>query len=431
MSTEIDDIERLIHKHMRQRDATPFEYGKTRLPLSVPGYGAPEVIEALKSLLSTYVTMGEKVKQFEGMFAEYVGVRHAVMVNSGSSANLLALSSMKLSPGSEVITPAITWATTVYPISQVGCIPVLVDVGQDYNIDPKAIERAITGKTAAILPVHLMGNPCDMDAIMDIRQRNGIHAGLDVLEDACEAHGAEWNGQKVGSFGDMSIFSFFFSHHISTIEGGVVVSNYGIEADLCRSMRAFGWTREMENREEAIAPYPEFDPRFLFLQPGFNLRPTEIQGAFGIHQLPRLEDVIAARRETAAYFNKNLAQFEDLILPEEREGTRHVWFGYPITIKESAPFTREELMNFLESKGLETRPIGTGNMANQPVMKYINHRVEDLPMAEMIDKQSFFFGCHEHVSEDQREGIVGYFKEFYALHYGRKVFDGVGSSKKV
>ena len=409
----LDEIERLIHKHMRHGD-TPFEYGKTRLPLSVPGYGAPEVVEALKSLLSTYVTMGEKVKQFEKMFAEYVGVEHGVMVNSGSSANLLALSAMMqagyIRPGDEIITPAVTWATTVYPISQVGCIPVLVDVGQDYNIDPDAVERAITPRTKAILPVHLMGNPCGMDSIMDI-----AYHGF-VIEDACEAHGAELNGRKVGTMGDIGFFSFFFSHHISTIEGGMVVADHSEIADICRSMRAFGWTREMENREEAIAPYPDFDPRFLFLQPGFNLRPTEIQGAFGIHQLPRLEDVIAARRDNAAYLNKHLAEFDDLILPEEREGTRHVWFGYPITIKEDAPFTREELMNFLESKGLETRPIGTGNMANQPVMKFINHRVEDLPMAEMIDKQSFFFGCHEKLSEDQREGIVGYFKEWFDIH---------------
>jgi len=291
----------------------------------------------------------------------------------------------------------------------VGCVPVLVDVGQDYNIDPEAIERAITTKTKAILPVHLMGNPCDMDVIMKIADRNDLW----VIEDACEAHGAEINEEKVGYIGQVGFFSFFFSHHLSTIEGGMVVTSNEDVAELCQSMRAFGWTRDMESKKRAMAPYPEFDPRFLFLQPGFNLRPTEIQGAFGIHQLPRLEGVIAARRETAAYFIKHLAQFDDLILPKEREGTRHVWFGYPITIKEDAPFSRKELMDFLESKGLETRPIGTGNMANQPVMKYINHRVGPLPMAEMIDRQSFFFGCHEHVSEDQREGIVGYFQEFY------------------
>lgn len=418
MSTE---IEWLIHQQMRQRNTSLFEYGKTKLPLSVPSYGPPEVIEALDSLLSTNVTMGEKVKRFEGMFADYLGGGDAVMVNSGSSANLLTLSALWqmdecLRSNSEIITPAVTWATTVYPISQIGATPVLVDVGADYNISPEAIERAISPDSWAILPVHLMGNPCNMGALMEIAERHGLW----VIEDACEAHGAEWYGQKVGSFGGIGFFSFFFSNHLSTIEGGMVVTDDPKIADLCRSMRAFGWTREMENREEAIAPYPEFDPRFLFLQPGFNLRPTEIQGAFGIHQLPRLEGVIAARRETAAYLNKHLAQFDDLILPEEREGTRHVWFGYPITIKEDAPFSRKELTDFLESKGLETRPIGTGNMANQPVMKYINHRVDgDLKMAKMIDKQSFFFGCHEKVSEDQREGIVGYFKEF---------FDGISNS---
>src|SRR3990167_8707878 len=196
--------------------------GKTRIPLSSPTYGAPEVIEALDSLMSTWVTMGKKVKTFEAMFAEYIGTWHGVMVNSGSSANLLALSALGLQPGEEVITPAVTWATTVFPIAQVGAVPVLVDVERDsYNISPDAIEAALTPRTRAIMPVHLLGNPCNMDAIMDIAERHKLY----VIEDCCEAHGAEYHGRKVGSFGDAASFSFFFSYLISTIEGGMLLTN--------------------------------------------------------------------------------------------------------------------------------------------------------------------------------------------------------------
>ena len=167
-----------------------FVHGKTRIPLNVPTYGAPEVIEALDSLMSTWVTMGKKVKAFETMFAEYIGVKHAVMVNSGSSANLLALSALGLRPGDEVITPAVTWATTVFPIAQIGALPVLVDVERDsYNISPEAIEAALTPRTRAIMPVHLLGNPCNMDAIVDVR----YGYGLPVIEDCCEAHWAQYH----------------------------------------------------------------------------------------------------------------------------------------------------------------------------------------------------------------------------------------------
>ncbi len=415
-----EPIKELIRRKMQEWVEPPFIPGKTRLPLSTPAYGPDEVIEALDSLLSTYVTMGKKVATFERMFADYIGVEHGVMVNSGSSANLLALTALKIPPGSEIITPALTWATTVYPISQTGCVPVLVDVDTDYNIDPDAIEAAITPKTAAILPVHLMGNPCDMDAILDMAIRHHLW----VIEDACEAHGAEIDNLKIGALADVGFFSFFFSHHLSTIEGGMVLTNDFKLANICRSLRAFGWTREMENKEEAIAPYPDIDPRFLFLNAGYNMRPTEIQGAFGIHQLPKLEGIIEKRRANAAYFNEHLSQFTDLVLPEERPNTRHVWFGYPITVKFGASFSREDLVRFLESKGLETRPIGTGNMANQPVMKQIPHRVGPLASAELIDRNGFFFGVHEGLTEEQRGAIVGYFREFFDIHTRNKAREG-------
>ena len=389
----------------------PFQPGKTRIPLSVPTYGAPEVVEVLFSLLSGNVTMGKKVRQFEEMFAEYIGVKHAVMTNSGSSANLLALSALGLQPGDEVITPALTWATTVFPIAQVGAVPVLVDVDRTtYNISPHAIETAITAKTRAIMPVHLLGRPCDMN-LMSIAKEHGLY----VIEDSCEAHGAEYKGKKVGSCGDMATFSFFFSHHISTIEGGMIVTNHLKFADQCRSLRAFGWIREMSNRERISAAIDHIDPRFLFLSAGYNFRPTEIQGAFGIHQLPRLEGFIQQRQDNAAYWNRELAEFEEFLdLQWEYLDTRHAWFAYPVMVRSGAPFTRKELQDFLEAKGLETRPIEAGNIAVQPAMKTIKHRISGpLTNSQYIHDNAFFFGNHAGITPVIREAIVEYFREFF------------------
>jgi len=386
--------------------------GKTRIPLNVPTYGAPEVIEALDSLMSTWVTMGKKVKNFEAMFADYVGPHYGIMVNSGSSANLLALSVLGLKPGDEVITPALTWATSVFPIIQLGAVPVLVDVERDsYNVDPWAIESAITPRTKAIMPVHLLGNPCDMDAITQI----ATEFGLSVMEDSCEAHGAEYHGRKVGSFGDISTFSFFFSHHISTIEGGMILTDNEEYVDQLRSLRAHGWIRDMSNRVEIADNNPEIDPRFMFAHVGYNFRPTEIQGAFGIHQLPRLDGFIDVRRGNAAYFNKALAPYEKwLMLPSEAPHTRHAHFAYPFLVRENAPFSRNELMQYLESKGVEARPIEAGNIAIQPAMKKAHYHVSgSLANAQYIHDQGFFIGNHNGVGPEQREAIVSYLREFF------------------
>jgi len=391
---------------MLATESRVFVPGMTRIPLNIPTYGREEIDEAIDSLESGWVTCGKKVAAFEWMWAEYIGVRHAVMTNSGSSANLLALSCLGLEPGDEVITPALTWATTVFPIAQVGAVPVLVDVDLDtYNISPTAVEKAITPRTRAIMPVHLLGNPCDMDALCGLVRKRNIY----LIEDACEAHGAISQGWKVGSSGDMSTFSFFFSHHISTIEGGMVMTNHHEYADRVRSLRSFGWAREVPHQD-----YPGIDPRFLFLHAGYNFRPTEIQGAFGIHQLPRLEGFIEHRRDNAAYWNKELAQFGDYLqLQEERPGTRHVWFAYPVMVRPGAPFTRDDLVRFLEAKGLETRPIEAGNIAVQPAMKHINHRIAGpLTNAQYIHDHSFFFGNHQGIGPEEREAIVGYFHDF-------------------
>ncbi|MDO9333528.1 MAG: DegT/DnrJ/EryC1/StrS family aminotransferase [Dehalococcoidales bacterium] len=416
-TTEIlTEVKALTKRWFALSPKEPFIPGKSKIGLAVPSYDWEEAYEAIESILTTQVTMGEKVKQFEEAFAKYVGVPYAVMVNSGSSANLLALSILSnpltkngIKRGDEVITPAVTWVTTVYPIIQVGAVPVLVDVDLDtFNISVREIEKAVTPKTKAIMLVHLCGNPCQME-IMDIARKHNLL----VIEDSCESHGAEVDGQKVGSFGDLSTFSFFFTHHISTIEGGMVLTRSEEYAELAKAMRAFGWIRDLKDRERIAARYSHIDPKILFITTGYNLRPTDIQGAFGIHQIKKLDRFIDMRRENARYWTESLRQFPYLLLHEERPGTKHVWHHYPVTVKPDAPFTRKELVDFLQKKGLETRPIMTGNMAEQPVMRLFEHRtVGDLPNSRIIQRHSFLFGIHQGIGKQEREAVVDYFREF-------------------
>lgn len=412
-------IEETVKSYFELDTKPPFELGKSKILLQVPSYGAEEVNEAIESMLTTYVTISRKVAEFEKMFAEYIGTDYAVMVNSGSSANLLALSILtsprienRIEAGSEVIVPAIGWSTTYYPIVQCGLVPIFVDVDIDtFNINTDAIKEAITPKTKAIMPVHLMGRPCNMTALEKIYQE---HNDLYIIEDTCEAHGAKWGGFKVGSFGNIGTFSFFFSHHISTIEGGMLVTDSRDFHELAKSMRTFGWTRDLSDQGLIAQQHQDTDPRFLFYNIGYCIRPTELQGAFGIHQLPRLEGYIKIRQDNTDYWNMRLEKYSNYLWTHrEAPNTRHVWFGYPVTVSPRAPFTRKELVDFLESKGVETRPIMTGNFAKQPVADLMSYRISGkLPNASLISRQSFFWGSHQGIGEIEREAIATYIDEF-------------------
>jgi CDP-6-deoxy-D-xylo-4-hexulose-3-dehydrase len=414
-------LQKMINKLVEiyfKRQYTKFVPGETRVPLQVPSYGHEEVAEVLDSLLTTFVTMGKKVQMFEEEFARYLGAKYAVMVNSGSSANLIALSILtndalpgRIMPGEEIIIPATNWVTTMNPIGDVGALPVIVDVELDtMNIDPGKVEAAITDKTRAIMPVHLLGNPAYIKEIMEIAERNDLF----VIEDTCESHGAWVDGKKAGTFGDMGTFSFFFSHHISTIEGGMVVTDNEDYAELAKSLRVFGWARNLKKYEEHARANPDIDKRFLFVNKGFNLRPTDLQGAIGIHQMKKLEKYIEIRRENAAYWTKRLNEFSDfLIVHEERPGTRHVWFGQPVTVREGAPFTRDELTAHLEKNKIETRPIQVSNITKQPSIKFIKHRVHgELKNSQYIMDHSFFFGNHQGIGREEREYVADIIADF-------------------
>jgi len=411
-----EELKGLIHNHFKNQ-IKKFEPGHTKIPLASPAYGAEEVIDALDSMLSTWVSMGNKVKKFEDKFSSYTNCKNGIMVNSGSSANLMALSVLTnpkiespIEKNSSIITPAVTWATTVSPIVNVGCKPLFVDVDLDtFCVNPETIENAIDLEVSCVMPVHLMGNPCDMEKITKIKKQNDLY----LVEDCCEAHGAKINGKSVGSFGDIGTYSFFMSHHITTIEGGMLVTNNDAIADMAKMLRAFGWTREVENKEKINSKYPEIDPRFLFVNLGFNLRPTEIQGAFGLNQIKKLDEFVKIRRENARYWNDRLSKYEKYLILPTRNLEDHVYFGYAITIKEESPFRREELVKFLESKMIETRPIMAGNYVEQPASKLFKWgKLGTLTNSELIMKNSFFIGNHHEIGNIEREYVADMFNEF-------------------
>ena len=416
-------IEKKIQDEIRNFFSTKSQHEQSKttkfqIPLAVPSYNHEEVIDALDSMLSTWVTMGEKVKSFEEQFSKYIGCKNGIMVNSGSSANLLALSILSnpatensIKRDSQIITPAVTWATTVSPIINVGCTPMFVDVDLDtLCVNTEEIKEAINSKTACLLPVHLMGNPCNMQEISKISKEHDLY----LVEDACEAHGATFDDKKVGSFGDLGTFSFFMSHHISTIEGGMIVTNNEELAEMGKTLRTFGWTRDLKNKNKINSEYPEINPRFLFVNTGYNFRPTEIQGAFGRNQLPKLESLIKIRRENALFWNDELSKYSEYLILPKRNLENHVYFGYAITIKKNSPFSREKLTKFLESKGIETRPIMSGNYIEQPAAKLINYQKHgDLNNAKLIMRNSFFIGNHHKVTQKERELVVNSFNDFF------------------
>jgi len=408
-----DQIDALVREHFDLMPPLPSD----RCPLSVPLFGADEVMGALDCLLTQNVTMGTRVRQFERAFADYVGSRHAIMVNSGSSANLLATAVLAspslpgcLRPGDEVIVPAVTWSTTLAPILQHGCVPVLVDIDPvTLNLRPSDLPAALSSKTRAIMPVHLLGNPVDMGPVRELARSHDLW----VVEDTCESLGSSVSGRQVGTFGHFGTYSFYFSHHITTIEGGMLVTDDDRLADLARSIRAHGWTRDMQDRSAIEAANPWIDPRFLFAHIGYNLRPMELQAAFGLVQLARLDEFNERRRANAEHLLTALADLRDeLGLVTEQAGGRSTWFGFTVLTKDAA--TRRALSAHLEAHGIATRPIVAGNLAVQPAFRDNPHRtVGPLDNATRIGERGLFVGNHPNLDQAHLDHIVATFRSFF------------------
>lgn len=366
-------------------------------PLATSSWDDAEYAAIQRVVDSGRFTMGPLVKQFEADFAAHFGANYGVMVNSGSSANLAAIAAVvldprfDLNPGDEVLVPAVSWATTYYPLHQYGLVLKFVDIDVDtLNMDLALAEEAIGPRTKAIFAVNLLGNPNDFAALTALAERHN----LVLLEDNCESLGARDNGKFAGTVGLMGTFSAFFSHHISTMEGGIVLTDDEQLYQELVSLRAHGWTRELPQENFVHHKTGDmFDDLFRFVLPGYNLRPLEMSGAIGIEQLKKVPSLIAGRRENAAYFVEKFAEVPEVRI--QRETGESSWFGFSFVLEGSLAGRRAEVVEALRAAGVESRPIVAGNFTRNPVMRFLTSVVpEELPTADKIHDDGLFVGNH-------------------------------------
>lgn len=343
-------------------------------------------------------TMGEHVREFEKQFAAYTGSRYCVMVNSGSSANLLMIAALRfrkespLLAGEEIIVPAVSWSTTYHPLQQYGLKLKFVDVDRDtLNYDIAALSEAVTDKTRAIMVVNLLGNPNDFEAIHRIINGRNIT----VVEDNCESLGARLGERQAGTFGLMGTYSAFFSHHISTMEGGMVVTDDEELHHIMLSVRAHGWTRNLpkHNKLTGIKSDDPFVESFKFVLPGYNLRPLEMSGAIGIEQVRKLPGMIVERRRNAKKFLALMTKYPHLRV--QKEIGESSWFGFSMVVEPDAPFTRADVVRVFTAHMIDVRPIVAGNFAKNEVLRWFDYEIHGtLKNADELDSKGLFIGNH-------------------------------------
>lgn len=380
-------------------------------PLAMNPFGEEEILAMTEVLLTGRLTLGTEVEKAEKKFAEIVGVKYAIMVNSGSSANLLAVSaianklrSVHCHPGDHVLVPAVCWSTSVFPLIQNGLCPIFVDVDpRTFNVSLVELERKLTNRVKAVMAVHVLGNSINMKEMMEFVQRYN----LILIEDTCESLGSFCNidndnkRKMLGTFGDFGTFSFYFSHHITSGEGGMITCNTEEDYNFIRCLRAHGWTRHLTNRQNVEQLYQDIDSRFLFINMGYNLRPLEVQGAMLNVQLDKLHQFNECRRNNLKQIKHCLThnpKFSCLMsLMEASENIDPAWFGLGVLLHQPYAHQRSEFLKYLESNGIENRPIISGNFIRQPcISAFCNEeQPENYPGAEVIHTRGFFIGIHQ------------------------------------
>lgn len=404
MTTAVAELRSIIEDRLTHAPASRYRY-----PLGYVTWGVDEIMAALDCLCDQQTTMWTKTEEFENRFAEYIGCEHAVMVNSGSSADLvLMLAALgTLEAGDEILIPAVTWPTQVWAAIQASFSVKLIDVDPNtLNTSPEIIEAVITKKTKAIFLVHLMGSPCDMEGIQALADRHNLL----IFEDCCEALGASFAGRKVGAFGKAGTFSFFASHHISTLEGGMIVTSDPDLADQCRLLRAHGWARDIRHRLTDVDVLTRYgcvdDPRYLFLGMGFNFRPTELNAAFGLIQLGKLRQLNFCRdnnfHKVAEGFRSTNGNVVESLLPTHWQALP-AWFGLPFVLKDGLPYSRKDVTDYLNGHGVDTRPIVGGNLARHPA--FWPHPAYSLPGADVIHRRGFYLGLSPF--ETSMDSLIG------------------------
>jgi len=353
------------------------------IPIAKPDIGKDEIQAVTETMKSGWVTQGKKVEEFEQSFAQYCGVKHGVAVNTGTAALHIALAALDIKEGDEVITTPLSCVATTNPILYLNAKPVFADVDPlTLNIDPTLIEKRITHRTRAMLPVHLFGHPVDLDPLMEVAEKHGLY----VVEDAAESHGAKYKDKTVGSFGDVSCFSFYADKHITTIEGGMALTNDSELADKMRLLRSFGMHK---------------DKKFFHPILGYNYKMPDINASIGLVQLQKLDNYIAKRRKNAVYLNKKLSDL-NLKLPCEEKYAYNVYYVYHILAdKESR---KEKMVTKLENHGIETRPL-LSLIPAQPPYRKLKYNPNDCPKAQEAHKKGFYISISPQLSLEELDYI--------------------------
>lgn len=374
-----------------------------RFELASSTWGEEEKKAIREVIDSDMYTMGEKVREFEKKFARHFGMRYAVMANSGSSANLIAIASLfykkenPLRRGDEVIVPCISWATTFHPLQQYGLKLKFVDIDlHTLNIDTAELKKAIGKNTKMIVAVSILGNPCQFDEITKLCEENNII----LFEDNCESMGARFNGKYTGTFGLVNTFSTFFSHHISTMEGGFVLTNDKEIYNLLKSLRNHGWTRGQDEDSPIFeSKDDDFFEAYRFILPGYNVRPGEIHGAIGSKQLDKLDGFIKRRRENAEHFVNLFKNDQRFII--QREVGESSWFSFTMIINPELNIDRKKVLQKLKDADIEHRIITGGNILRHDVIKYYDHEVTKSMNADIAHYNGFFVGNHPYDIRDK------------------------------
>ncbi len=387
----------LINKYRKKTN-------KYKYPILDDAFSNKDLIEGIKVILSGQLTMSDKTLKFEKEFAKKIKAKYAVMVNSGSSANLLAtfascspLRKLKFKYGDEVLIPALCWPTSLWPLVQAGLKPKFIDINNlTLNVNARDIINRITKKTKVILLVHVLGNSTDVDLIAKVAKKKNII----LIEDTCETLGGKYKNKSLGTFGDFGTYSFYYSHQISSGEGGMVVCNNVSDYNILTSLRSHGWTRNLINRKKIEKKYPNLDDRFIFINSGFNLRPTDISASIGSSQFKRLTSFIKIRkknRNKIIFAIKNSKKWKNQFnFLKINQNVNPSFFGFPIIISEKYKNVKRKFLKHLDKNGVESRPIISGNFLNQPAAKLFGfkQRPNDFPNAQIIEDQGFFIGLH-------------------------------------
>jgi CDP-6-deoxy-D-xylo-4-hexulose-3-dehydrase len=415
--------------HQEQFAARPFTPGRDLAHYAGRVFDAQELCNLVDSSLDFFLTANRYAERFEAEFSEYLGLSDALLVNSGSSANLVALTSLtspklgerRLKPGDEVLTVAAGFPTTLAPILQNNLVPVFVDVNLgDYTADANRLADAIGPKTRAIMMAHTLGVPFDLDAVGELARKHDLW----VVEDNCDALGSRYRGRLTGTFGHLGTMSFYPAHHITMGEGGCVVTNDERLARIARSFRDWGRDCYCAGGEsntcgtrfsQQFGTLPHgFDHKYVYSHVGYNLKVTDMQAAIGCAQLEKLESFIARRRANFDWLLKALGPYEDrLLLPRATAHSEPSWFGFAITVREGAGFTRAELVNFLEANKIETRSLFAGNLLRHPAFVGIPHRVEGgLANTDTVMHHTFFVGVYPGLDGPRLEHMASAFARF-------------------